>query len=290
MNASPISTARVHAELWAQIKDSDWALVSESGNSSGWAFRLWNFEKHYQHLGDAGGAGVGYGAPAAVGGALANKKHGRLSVNIQGDGDFMYAPGVMWTAAHHKIPLLTVMHNNRGYHQEVMHIQTMANRRERGIFDRVGIGTAITAPNIDYAKLAQSMGLYAEGPITNPNDLAPALKRAIAVVNPALFRRIVTFTRERYPVDRASYHVSAQVERVPDPETIGDGQLPDLLEDFHAREILHVTFGSVLHHPDFREPFFTTLREHEEIYYAMLEKHFGRHFAPFDESARAIGD
>ena len=114
--------------------------------------------------------------------------------------------------------------------------------------------------------------------------------RAIAVVNPALFRRIVTFTRERYPVDRASYHVSAQVERMPDPETIGDGQLPDLLEDFHAREILHVTFGSVLHHPDFREPFFTTLREHEQIYYAMLEKHFGRHFAPFDESARAIGD
>ncbi|MEY3284875.1 MAG: hypothetical protein RIR86_2888 [Acidobacteriota bacterium] len=115
--------------------------------------------------------------------------------------------------------------------------------------------------------------------------------RAIAVVNPSLFRNIGAFARERYPIDRASYHVSALVERMPDPATLSDEQLPNLLEDFHAREILHVTFGSVLHHPDFREPFFTTLREQEDVYYAMLEKHFGRHFAPFDRSAApAIAD
>ena len=180
-DASPISTARLLAEVWAQIKDSDWSLVSESGNSSGWAFRLWNFEKHYQHLGDSGGAGVGYGAPASVGGALANRKHGRLSVSIQGDGDFMYAPGVMWTAAHHKIPLLSVMHNNRSYHQEVMHLQRMAGRHNRGITN-AHIGTTLNNPDIDYAKIAQGMGVHAQGPITNPNDLGPALKRAIDVV------------------------------------------------------------------------------------------------------------
>jgi thiamine pyrophosphate-dependent acetolactate synthase large subunit-like protein len=180
-DASPISTGRMVAEIWAQIRNEDWSLVSESGNSSGWAFRLWNFDKHYQHLGDSGGAGVGYGAPAAVGGALANKKHGRLSVNIQGDGDFLYAPGVWWTAAHHKIPLLTVMHNNRGYHQEVMHIQRMANRHQRGV-TRANIGTTIDSPNVDYAKIAQGMGVYAEGPIANARDLGPALQRALAVV------------------------------------------------------------------------------------------------------------
>jgi thiamine pyrophosphate-dependent acetolactate synthase large subunit-like protein len=179
--ASPISTARLAAEIWAQIRTDDWSLVSESGNSSGWAFRLWDFDTHYQHLGDAGGAGVGYGIGAAVGGALANRKHGRLSVNIQGDGDFLYAPGVMWTAAHHKIPLLTVMHNNRAYHQEVMHIQRMGNRHNRGVTN-AHIGTTIDNPNVDYAKIAQGMGVFAEGPITNPNDLGPALRRALAVV------------------------------------------------------------------------------------------------------------
>jgi acetolactate synthase I/II/III large subunit len=180
-NATPISTARLSAELWAQIKSEDWSLVAESGNVSNWPMRLWAFDQHHQFLGGSGGAGVGYGAPAAVGAALANKKRGRFSVTIQGDGDFMYAPGVWWTAAHHQIPLLAVMHNNRAYHQEVMHLQRMAGRHERGI-DRAGIGTTLTSPNIDYAKIAQGMGVYAEGPITNPNDLGPAFKRAIAVV------------------------------------------------------------------------------------------------------------
>ncbi len=88
-------------------------------------------EKHYQWLGSSGGYGVGYGAPASVGAALGNRDQGRFSVSIQSDGDLMYAPGVLWTAARHKIPLLAVMHNNRGYHQEVMHVQRLSNFRNR---------------------------------------------------------------------------------------------------------------------------------------------------------------
>jgi acetolactate synthase-1/2/3 large subunit len=178
-NASPISTARLAAEIWEVIKREDWSLVN---NSIGWTRDLWNFDKPYHHIGDSAGAGQGYGPPAAVGAALANRKHGRLSVNIGSDGDLMYVgPGAFWTAAHHKIPLLTVVHNNRAYHQEYMHIQRMAARHERGI-DRFQVGSALTNPNIDYAKMAQSMGLYGEGPIENPNDLGPALRRALAVV------------------------------------------------------------------------------------------------------------
>jgi thiamine pyrophosphate-dependent acetolactate synthase large subunit-like protein len=124
---------------------------------------------------------VGYGAPSSLGAALAHRKHGRLSVAIQGDGDLMYANGILWTAAHHRIPLLSVMHNNRAYHQEVMHLQRMALRHQRGI-DTAAIGTTLTDPNIDFAKIAQGMGVYAEGPISDPKDLAPALRRAIAVV------------------------------------------------------------------------------------------------------------
>jgi thiamine pyrophosphate-dependent acetolactate synthase large subunit-like protein len=182
-DASPISTGRVSAEVWAQIEHEDWSLVN-NGLASGVGavpVGFWNFTKHYQFLGGSGGAGIGYGAPASVGAALANRKYGRLSVTIQADGDLMYAPGVLWTAAHHKVPLLAVMHNNRAYHQEMMHIQKMGNRRNRGV-DRAHIGTSLDEPAIDFAKLAQSMGWYAEGPITQPNDLAPAIKRALAVV------------------------------------------------------------------------------------------------------------
>lgn len=111
--------------------------------------------------------------------------------------------------------------------------------------------------------------------------------RAIGKVNHSLFRDIVAFAKERYPIDRASYHVSAQVEKMPNVDELPNDKLTTLLDDFHAREILHVTFGSVLHHAEFREPFFATLRQHEGVYYDMLETHFGKHFAPFGEVSTA---
>ena len=177
-DASPISTARLSAELWAQIKNEDWSLVSNDRFVSSWPTRLWDFSKPYHYIGAQGGAGIGYQAPAAVGAALANKKHGRLTVNIQCDGDLNYAPGVLWTAAHHKIPMLNVMHNNRAYHEERMYLALLGAKYDRDL-GRSDIGTALNGPNIDYASIAKGYGLYAVGPITDPKDLGPALKRAI---------------------------------------------------------------------------------------------------------------
>lgn len=180
-DASPISTARLSAEIWNVIKDHDWALVSRDSGQSNWPHRLWNFDKYYQYIGHSGGAGVGYGLPAAVGGALAHRAHGRLAVNIQSDGDACFAPGALWTAMHHKIPLLTVMHNNRAYHQEVMHLQRLGNWRQRGV-DRAHIGTTIDSPFVDFSKLAGGFGMKGFGPITDPKDLGPVLKQAVQIV------------------------------------------------------------------------------------------------------------
>ena len=180
-DSTPISTARLSAELWAQIRNEDWSLVSESYFMSSWPMRLWTFDKHYQYIGGHGAYGIGYGAPAAVGAALANKKYGRISVNFQCDGDLNYAPGVLWTAAHHRIPLLSIMHNNRAYHQELMYVQDMALRANRGV-DRAHIGTTITDPDINYATMAKAYGMYSDGPLDNPNEIGPAIRRALEVV------------------------------------------------------------------------------------------------------------
>jgi thiamine pyrophosphate-dependent acetolactate synthase large subunit-like protein len=177
-DSSPISTARITAELWPLIKNEDWSLVSPASFFSNWPLRLWNMDTHYRYIGGQGGGGMGYGLPAAVGAALANRKHGRLTINIQTDGDFNYSPGVLWTAAHHRIPLLTIMHNNKGYHQEVMYVQQMCSLRNRG-GENAHIGTKLWQPDIQYARLAEGYGVYAEGPITDPADLRPALVRAI---------------------------------------------------------------------------------------------------------------
>jgi acetolactate synthase-1/2/3 large subunit len=199
-DASPISTARLNAELYNAVKNEDWSLVTSTGNTSGWSERLFKMDKHYRWLGGSGASGLGYGLPASVGAAHANKALGRFSVSIQGDGDMMYAPGALWTAAHHEIPLLTVMHNNRGYHQEVMHVQRLSNRRNRvaSLGKTAGpIGTSIDTPNIDYAGLARSQGWWAKGPITDPKDLGPALKEAVEVVKKGQPALIDSVTRPR---------------------------------------------------------------------------------------------
>src|SRR5882724_11553880 len=187
-NAAPISVPRLTAEVWAQIKDMDYSLVSSRGGIGAWPNRLFKMERHHHWLGGSGGGGVGYGLPASVGAAHANQKFGRFSVSFQGDGDMMFAPGAMWTAARHKIPYLSVLHNNKGYHQEVMHVQRMSNRRNRVanlgtvIKDMGPVGTRIENPDVNYAKLAESMGWWATPPISDPAELGPALKRAVEVV------------------------------------------------------------------------------------------------------------
>jgi acetolactate synthase-1/2/3 large subunit len=187
-NASPVSPGRLCAEVWSQIKNEDWAYVSQSTFLSNWPQRTWDFTKTYQGIGVSGGGGVGYQMPAAVGAALAHKGTGRVVVNIVGDGELLMLPGSLWTLAHHRIPMLTIVHNNRAWHQEHMHVQRMANRRDRDV-SRSAIGTVITDPNVDFSYLAKAYGVYAEGPIETPDQLAPALQRAIKMVksgHPAL--------------------------------------------------------------------------------------------------------
>lgn len=94
--------------------------------------------------------------------------------------------------------------------------------------------------------------------------------RTLAVTEPELFERIWALGLERYDTDRATYHVSADVEKVP-----AGLALPALLDDFHAREILHVTFGSAL--TQFGAEIKAALVKHADVYNANLQKHFGKH-------------
>jgi acetolactate synthase-1/2/3 large subunit len=174
----PISTARVNMELWDLIKNDDWGF---GGEGMGWERALWKLEKPYQYCGGSGGGGVGWNLPGSIGAALANRDQGRYTVAFQKDGDSMFVPGALWTAAHHKIPLLSIVHNNGGWHQELMHIQRVAYRHNRGL-DRFTIGTTLRNPPVDFGMLARSMGVHGEGPIKDPKDLRPAMQRALAVV------------------------------------------------------------------------------------------------------------
>lgn len=108
--------------------------------------------------------------------------------------------------------------------------------------------------------------------------------RAIAEIDPPLFRRILDFARDRYETDRATYHVSAEVAKVPAAGDLKDTDLPGLLDQFDARQVLHVTFGSVLTADDgrrFRTDILAALKDAEQTHYQAIERHLRRHVEPF---------
>ena len=190
---TPIATARLAAEIWETIRDQDWVLAH--GSLSGWERRLWEVSDGARFI--AGGGGTGTGMGVAMGVALAFRGTGKVCISIQNDGDLLYTPGSLWTAAHHGIPMLIVMFNNRSYYQDVGHQLAITRMRQRAL-DNVGVGVSLEGPATDFATLAKSFAIYGEGPILNPEEIRPALERGLRVVKekgaPAL---IDTITQPR---------------------------------------------------------------------------------------------
>jgi thiamine pyrophosphate-dependent acetolactate synthase large subunit-like protein len=174
---TPTSTARLASEIWEVIKDEDWVLVH--GSLSGWERRLWDVSDESRWV--AGGGGTGTGMGVAMGAGLAFRGTGKVCVSIQNDGDLLYTAGSLYTLAHHDIPMLVVMFNNRSYYQDVGHQTAVASNRERSV-ETVGIAVNIDAPFTDFATLAQSFGLAGIGPILNAENIGPALKQGLEIV------------------------------------------------------------------------------------------------------------
>ena len=175
---SPLAPSVLAAEVWEVLKDEDWVLAN--GTGKGWARRLWDWRPERSY-GGSGGAGLGYGLPAALGVTLAHRGSGKVCVNLQADGDMLYVVSGLYTAAHNRLPLLTVMFNNRTYGNDEAHQETVAKARGRPVENKV-VGIRIDDPAPDFARIAQGFGVHAEGPIDTAAAVGPALRRALRVV------------------------------------------------------------------------------------------------------------
>ena len=169
---SPLTPAFLAHELGEVIKNDDWVVAN--GALDGWARRLWKWDSPHQFVRTSG---LGYGLGIAIGAALANKSKGRLTIDLQPDGDMLFTPAGLWTAAHHEIPLLVVMYNNRSYFNDELHQESMALGRKRDP-ERKTIGIRIDDPAPDFAAMARSFGVYAEGPVDDPSKVREALSKA----------------------------------------------------------------------------------------------------------------
>jgi benzoylformate decarboxylase len=125
--------------------------------------------------------GLGFAMPGAIGASLALP--GRPVVAVVGDGSAMYGIQALWTAAHMKLPVTYVIANNRSYRILKERLVSM-----RGSDKFVGMD--IKDPAIDYVGLARAMGVPGRR-VTDPNDVAPALREAAEHGGPSLIEVIV---------------------------------------------------------------------------------------------------
>ncbi|MCE7029957.1 thiamine pyrophosphate-binding protein [Jiella avicenniae] len=144
----------------------------------GWDGGRCDFRVPLDYLGYDGGAGIGSGPGMAVGAALALRDTGRLPVAVLGDGDFLMGATALWTAAHHKLPLLIVVANNRSYFNDEVHQEHVARHRNRPVENK-HVGQAIEEPDIDIAAIARAQGATGYGPVEQPGELAGVLAQAI---------------------------------------------------------------------------------------------------------------
>lgn len=178
-NEVPLSPQRFVSEIWNAVKDKPWFLTIR--NHRNWPEGIWDFTGGGQYVGHSAGGGVGHGPGAMVGAAFAARDRGQFALGILGDGDFMMSSGALWTAVHYKVPLLVIINNNLSWYNDEEHQVEVAHMRGRPP-ENAWIGTTTRDPEVDHASLARGWGCWAEGPIEDPDDFGPALKRAIKQV------------------------------------------------------------------------------------------------------------
>lgn len=110
--------------------------------------------------------------------------------------------------------------------------------------------------------------------------------RTLAEADPVLFREILAFSKKRFEEDKKTYHISAEVNKIPDSFSIDEKELPLLLDDDDARQVLHVAYGSVLsgdqpEAKDFKTRLMESLEANEELHEKHLIHHFEKHLSPF---------
>jgi thiamine pyrophosphate-dependent acetolactate synthase large subunit-like protein len=160
---------------------ADAAKASFTGLARGWPIELFPFKDPQGYMGKDGGGGIGSGPGISVGAALGLSRMGRLPIGILGDGDFAMGSTALWSATHHKIPLLLILNNNRSYFNDELHQETVAVRRGREPANR-WIGQRLSEPDVDFATLAQSYGCIGIGPVKTVAELKVAVGEGVAAL------------------------------------------------------------------------------------------------------------
>ncbi|GGM08410.1 MULTISPECIES: thiamine pyrophosphate-binding protein [Micromonospora] len=186
-----ISEGVLAAATYDAVRDGPWQIGFNMFR--GWPRRTWDMVDYNCHLGGSGGGGLGFGAGGTIGAALHHRDDDTVVVGLQPDGDLLYTPQALWTAAHHQIPVLMVVVDNRSYGADWLHQKRVVDTRG-GDLERARHGMDLTGPHVDHAAMARAQGVEAFGPVEDRAALPGVLAEAVKAVrggNPVLVDVVV---------------------------------------------------------------------------------------------------
>jgi len=177
-DAVPINAARL-ARTMDKLFDNDMLIVNESPTSKDILMSNFQFAPGRDYFSNSSGGYLGWGLGAAIGAKLAAPK--RRVVACLGDGSIMFGLQGLWTLAKYRIPLLVIVFNNRAY----MAVKNQFRGSEERIKIAAQMGAEITGPEINFARLADTFGIFGQR-VESPDAIEAALKRALEQNGPAL--------------------------------------------------------------------------------------------------------
>jgi len=183
-DATPINAARL-ARTMDRLLEKDTLIVNESPTSKDIIMSNFRFAPGRDYFSNSSGGFLGWGLGAAIGAKLASPK--RRVVACLGDGSTMFGIQGLWTLAKYRIPLLIVVFNNRAY----MAVKNQFRGSEERIRIAAEMGAEITGPEINFARLADTFGIFGQR-VESPDAIEPALKRALEQNRPALVDVVIS--------------------------------------------------------------------------------------------------
>jgi benzoylformate decarboxylase len=175
-----MAPSRVMAEVKKAMPENA-VIVNEAISAADDLKRWIRFKRTGDYYGTRGG-GIGQAMPGAIGAKLAHPD--RPVIAISGDGSAVFTIQALWTAAHHKIPVVWIILKNRAY--RILKANLDLYRKQIGVAgDSPYPHMDLTDPDLQFVKLAEGFGVEAQQ-ITAPDEIAPALRAALESGRPRL--------------------------------------------------------------------------------------------------------
>jgi benzoylformate decarboxylase len=183
-DVTPVSAARL-VRAMDKLLERDLLIVNESPTSKDILMSNFQFTPGRSYFSNSSAGYLGWGLGAAIGAQLASP--GRRVVACLGDGSSMFGLQGLWTLAKYRVPLLAVVFNNRAY----MAVKNQFRGSEEKIRIAAELGAELVGPELNFARLAECFGLFGQR-VEEPNDIEPALKRAMQQSGPAVVDVVIS--------------------------------------------------------------------------------------------------